>query len=294
MAATAVKPWTGNGCVNAWTVIPANGSPFEQAGNANYGTGNTNGLTFKNGTTNLADSMITTTAGVDARGSSGTLTFYLATSISSSSAGWALQLNPGTGFTTRLAGQANATQSWQPYSCALQPGDLVSNLLLRFQFSEGAPANRIFLDQITLATVSATGNWTNTILFDDGLHGDRAAGDGVYGGMIPAFPTGTTLSYYLTASDPAGLTAFSPATPPATVYSYALGAGTNVSPALAGSRVGSQWQLGWDAQTGIVYTVQWSEDLIHWTNGPVVGSTNLWLDLEADSTMGKRFYRLVW
>ena len=71
MALSPAKPWTGGSCDNAWTVF-TNGfsNPFEQNGNANYGSGHTNGLSFKVGTTNLADSSITTTAGIDARGDS--------------------------------------------------------------------------------------------------------------------------------------------------------------------------------------------------------------------------------
>ena len=59
--------------------------------------------TFKNGTTNLADSAITTALGIDVRGNSGTLTFYLRPAVVIGNAGWAMQLNPGTGFTTRLS-----------------------------------------------------------------------------------------------------------------------------------------------------------------------------------------------
>ena len=73
MATNAAKPWTGIGCDNAWTVTFNGGNPFEQETNANYGGGNPCGLTFKNGTTNLSDSMITTTLGIDALGNSGTL-----------------------------------------------------------------------------------------------------------------------------------------------------------------------------------------------------------------------------
>ena len=42
-------------------------------------------------------------------------------------------------------------------------------------------------------------------MLDDGLHHDGTAGDGVYGGAIPALSAGTTVSYYLTATDNLGL-----------------------------------------------------------------------------------------
>ena len=137
MATNAIKPWTGSGCNNPWTVTFSVSNPFEQNLNANYGGGNPNGLSFKSGTTNLGDSIITTTLPIDARGNSATLTFYLQVNIASSNAGWAMQLNPGTGFTTRLSGQTSTSQNWQLYTYNLQPGDLVSNLTLRFEFSEG-------------------------------------------------------------------------------------------------------------------------------------------------------------
>ena len=158
MATTTIKPWTGSDCNYPWTVAFNVNNPFEQNPNANYGSGNTSGLSFKNGTTNLADSSITTTLPIDARGNSATLTFYLQVNITNSSAGWAMQLNPGTGFTTRLSGQTSTSQNWQLYTYNLQPSDLVSNLNLRFEFSEGVTSNRIFLDQIALTTTTGTSN----------------------------------------------------------------------------------------------------------------------------------------
>ena len=158
MATNGVKPWTGSGCNYPWTIAFNTVNPFEQNANANYGGGNTNGLSFKNGTTNPADSTITTVLPIDARGSGAALTFYLQVNIASSNAGWAMQLNPGTGFTTRLSGQTTTNQNWQLYTYNLQPGDLVSNLALRFEFSEGATGNRIFLDQIALTTTTGTSN----------------------------------------------------------------------------------------------------------------------------------------
>ena len=294
MATNAAKPWTGGGCTNAWTVTPSSGSPFEQATNANYGSGNIYGLSFKNGTTNLSDSMITTTKGIDARGSGGTLSFCIQTSIVSSNAGWAMQLDPGTGFTTRLSNQTTTSQSWQLYSYSLQSADLVGNLFLRFQFSEGSTANRIFLDQIILTTVSATGSWTNVVMYDDGLHDDGAAGDGTYGGLIPAFSSGTTVSYYLTATDTVGLSTSSPSGAPASIYSYAVTSNTNASPIVAGTMSGGNLVVQWNSQPGCVYTVQWSDDLIAWTNSLVVGQTNSWSDISPTITVPKRFYRLLW
>ena len=60
MAATAVKPWTGTGAVNAWTVT---GSYLEQRTEANYGSGNACGMEYKGGTTlnALTGAMLATT-----------------------------------------------------------------------------------------------------------------------------------------------------------------------------------------------------------------------------------------
>jgi sugar lactone lactonase YvrE/formylglycine-generating enzyme required for sulfatase activity/phosphodiesterase/alkaline phosphatase D-like protein len=219
MATNSPKPWTGTGCDNAWTVT---GSSFEQRGGANYGAGNTNGMEFKGGTTNLADSMITTTQGIDARGAGGRLGFYIQSSSFTGRGGWTLQLNPGSGFTTRLSELSGTNHNWQAYSYSLLPGDLVSNLIVRFQFQGGVTSNRVDLDLVSVVVASSGRSWTSTAMYDDGAHGDGAAGDGIYGGQIPAYPAGTTMSYYTAATDSGGLSAASPAGAPATLYSYTV------------------------------------------------------------------------
>ncbi len=156
MATNAVKPWPGTGCNHAWTVAFSGSNPFEQNRNANTGTGNTNGLAFIRGTTNLFDSMVTTSTGIDARGNSGTLGFYINTTGLSNGVGWAVQLNPGGGFTTRLSETSGTNHNWQLYTYSLQPDDLVSNLTLRFQFSGCSANSRIWLDQISLAVATGT------------------------------------------------------------------------------------------------------------------------------------------
>ncbi len=47
---------------------------------------------------------------------------------------------------------------------------------------------------------TGTGN-QNITMYDDGQHGDAAANDGIYGGYIPQLPTGTSVSYYIEATD---------------------------------------------------------------------------------------------
>ena len=67
------------------------------------------------------------------------------------------------------------------------------------------------------------GTSTNVVtMLDDGAHQDGAAGDGVYGGLIPAFAAGTNVGYYISAQDDYGLTSTDPATAPSVNYSYTV------------------------------------------------------------------------
>lgn len=43
------------------------------------------------------------------------------------------------------------------------------------------------------------GNFTKSMMFDDGAHNDGAANDGVFGGIIPAFAASSTVRYYIEA-----------------------------------------------------------------------------------------------
>ncbi|MEI7899993.1 MAG: DUF1566 domain-containing protein [bacterium] len=230
MATNSVKPWPGTGCDNLWTVNFAGGNPFEQRFGSNFGAGNTNGMEFKNGTTNLTDSMVTLARSIDARGSSAALSFALWADGLSGSAGWTLQLNSGTGFSTRVSELTGTSHAWQTYSYNLTPGDLVSNLTLRFQFRGGSDSNRIDLDQIALKTATASGGWTSAAMFDDGLHGDGAAGDGIYGAQIPAQALGTAVSYYITAADGGGASVTNPAAGAGGSLSFVVGSGTAAPP----------------------------------------------------------------
>jgi len=51
------------------------------------------------------------------------------------------------------------------------------------------------------------------ILQDDGLHGDFAAGDGCYGGLLPALPPGQRIAYWVRVVDLEGALATSPGEP---------------------------------------------------------------------------------
>jgi len=221
-----VSGWTGTGCDNRWTVTASGTSPFEQATNWNYGSGNISGLQFKQGVASLNSNMITTVSGITAAGSAAFIDFYTWADGMSSNTGWALQLNAGTGYVTRMSEMGYSHASWQPSHYNLQTGERVTNLLLRFQFAGGSSSNRISLDQISLKVVSQGSSWTNTLMLDDGLHSDGAAGDGLYGAQIPSQDAGTLVSYYVTAISASGSTT-NPAGGSSFPLSYTVGAATN-------------------------------------------------------------------
>jgi len=219
--ASGVSPWTGSGCDNPWIVNYNGSNPFSQVTNSNVG-GNPCILQFAKGTANLADSTITTASGINTTGDSGYIEFYIKTANLITNTGWAMQLNAGFGFVTRTNDLSGSVHNWQLYHYNLQPDELVSNLVLNFEFAGGENTNKIYLDQISVVVTTGVGSWTNVTMFDDGLHNDGASGDGIYGGQIPAFPTGTTVNYLLTATDVAGLAATNPATAPHSTYSYTV------------------------------------------------------------------------
>ena len=239
MRTSPVKPWTGDACNNAWTVITNGLNPFEQRDQSNYGSGNTNGMEFKGGTTNLTDSMIATTGFMDARGNSGWVEFWLQTLTISNqygNAGWTFQLDSGSGYVTRLSELSSTNHGWKLYHYDLQAGELVSSLKLRFQFRGGSTESRMDLDQISVKVVTGGGStFTNVSMLDDGVHHDGAAGDGTYGAAIPALPLGTTVNYYLVATDSGSLTTTDPAGAPGATLSYTVQAGgaSNSPPVIA-------------------------------------------------------------
>ena len=223
MATVSAKPWTGANGNNAWTVT---GSACEQRTGANYGTGNTNGLEFKGGTTNLTDHMIATTSAINAQGNAGFVEFWMQTLTISNqynNAGWTFQLDSGGGYVTRLSELTSANHGWTLYHYALQPGELTNSLKMRFQFRGGSTETRMDLDQISVKVVTGGGSSaTQVAMLDDGAHHDGTAGDGTYGTSIPALPAGTTVNYYLTATDGAGLSTANPVGAPNTTFSYTV------------------------------------------------------------------------
>ena len=52
--------------------------------------------------------------------------------------------------------------------------------------------------------------FTEVVMFDDGLHGDGAVGDGVFGAMIPPQADNAVVEFYIATADAGGLTRFYP------------------------------------------------------------------------------------
>jgi hypothetical protein len=196
-------------------------------------------LEFKIGTTNLTDSTVTTTQGIDARGTSGYLEFWLWADGLSGNMGWTMQLGNASGYSTRLSELTGANHGWQLYHYDLQPHDLVSNLFLRFQFRGGAGDPRIDLDALSGQVVSAGSRGVSVAMLDDGAHQDGAAGDGIYGAYIPPQTAGTVVHYYLTATDSSSAASLFPATAPATTWTYTVAA---AAPDSIGDGIADWWR----------------------------------------------------
>lgn len=66
------------------------------------------------------------------------------------------------------------------------------------------------------------GNFAKTSLYDDGVHNDGAAGDGIWGGTIPGFDAGFWVRHYFeaVAADPFGTVCFLPAGAEHDVFVY--------------------------------------------------------------------------
>lgn len=72
-------------------------------------------------------------------------------------------------------------------------------------------------------------------------------------------------------------------------YSYTVPANGLLNGAIATNNM----VLQWSGQSSLNYFVQWSSDLMTWSN-VAVGQTNTWTDTNPVSTAPKRFYRLMW
>jgi hypothetical protein len=83
---------------------------------------------------------------------------------------------------------------------------------------------------VAVVASSGQGNVGTTGLFDDGLHGDGGAGDGVYAAVVPRPLSGAPMFYYVTVEDAAGHVSTDPANAPVKYHTAGL-------PAVAGPLV---------------------------------------------------------
>jgi hypothetical protein len=113
---------------------------------------------------------------------------------------------PGTeNSATRRLRAATGTANLGPvidgveHSPPLPEAGEAATVTARVSDSDGVASVRAFY-----RTGSAQGAFDALPLFDDGLHGDGAAGDGVYGGQLPGFASGTRVVFYVEAADTLG------------------------------------------------------------------------------------------
>jgi hypothetical protein len=189
------------------------------------------------------------------------------------------------GYATKADGTS------QPYHYNLLASERNANMKMRWQFvgytaTQPTRAPRVDVDDIVVNTTTGTPPVTVT-MYDDGLHGDGLAGDGIYGAAIPVQTAGSMVTYSVKVTDSNGSVTTS-----STSGTYTVSGVTPPSIfTAAASRSGSDVIVTWPSQAGISYSVQWSDDLIHWMNLPV-GQTNTWTDTTAGSVL-QRFYRTM-
>ena len=136
-----IKPFTGEGANNPWTVT---GETMELRGQGEADhTGDGVGIEAK-ATENLTDTMLETV--VDARGASGYVEFWIKITDAQDSGGWAFQVDSGSGFVTKLKKEKAEQADWEQFHYDLQKGELIENLKIRFQFNH--QPERACLDDI--------------------------------------------------------------------------------------------------------------------------------------------------
>lgn len=218
------------------------------------------GAEFQTGTASLTDSMISTTGSLDCTAASGFVEFHVQTRDLAAASGdqWAFQVSSDAGGTwqTRVADTTAVNHGFQLYHYDLAGAELGANTRLRFQFaghSVVAPARppRVDIDEITVVLATPPQE-TAATMFDDGLHGDGAAGDGIYAAQIPMMPGGTAVSYRIVATGSHGASTTSPS---ADQFTY------TVNGSLTDSLITNAEFLGIPTDKGITLNVAASADI---------------------------------
>jgi PKD repeat protein len=81
-------------------------------------------------------------------------------------------------------------------SVAWKQPEANSPVQIRTKIVSGDGINNVQLHSAT----GLVGNFTKTQMFDDGLHNDSLAGDGIFGATLPPQPGGTWVRYYIAAA----------------------------------------------------------------------------------------------
>ena len=194
-------------------------------------------------------------------------------------------INPNVSFTVSTAPVltvSGVVLSSVNHSFALKHYDLIAadrnaGMKMRFRWAGGtaaAPLRPPTCDIDDIIVTLTTGSAPQTVaMFDDGLHGDGAASDGVYGATIPAQSAGTTVSYTITATDSASGTANASGS-----YTVATAAPVlAVTPATTLSSAGAAGSSNY-SPSSITYTLTNSgTGTMSWT----AGKTAAWLNLSS-------------
>jgi hypothetical protein len=260
MGTTAATAWTGAGVQNPWTITFAGppASPFAQSAAANHtpvGQGNAFGMEITANAPAIANSTMTTTNPINAAGTASHVEFWMASSGLTGTQGWDFQTSTdGTTWTTRLSELTGNNHAYQLYHYDLSAAERVSTLRLRFRFAGPGMSNvpKVYLDDIAVVRTTGVPAVTVTML-DNGLNGDGAAGDGVYGASIPAQAIGTSVSYFLDATDSAASMSSS------STFNYVV---TAVPPVLTAEPVGGASPgFSLSPASGLAYQIQYSTNL---------------------------------
>jgi Protein of unknown function (DUF1566)/Abnormal spindle-like microcephaly-assoc'd, ASPM-SPD-2-Hydin/YHYH protein len=284
MATTASAPmtgWTGVGANNSWTITNTGGAGnIKQTTAANHGTGNPCGLDMNGGSTSAANTMVTTTNSINAVGISGYVEFWVSTSNLTTGLGWNFQLSTdGITWVTRMSELTGSNHGFiSAYRYDLAASERVASLKMRFQFignaTGGPTAPAVLIDDIKVVTTSGSAAVLVT-LFDDGAHQDGAAGDGIYGGQIPAQPTGTAVSYTISATNNNAVTT----TSAASVYTVVVAAPVlSVTPTSGVNSTGAVGG-GFTPSSGTYTLSNTGTGTLNWT----AGKTATWLSLSNTS-----------
>lgn len=148
------------------------------------------------------------------------------------------------------AGATTINHAAQLFHYDLVGTELGSQTKIRFQAAGYTPTSptrspRISIDDVVVATTAPPPTIT-VAMFDDGLHGDGTAGDGLYAGQIPPQSGSTNVNYRVSATDTNG---GSTTIPISGSYSY------TVNPALTDETIRNAEFLGMPTDTSVTLNV---------------------------------------